>query len=57
LSLFSAADQALLTAHDTTLQAILADGPDAFDSGDVGTLLGAAIDVVNALRHVPCQKF
>ena len=57
LSLFTPADQALLTAHDATLQRLLADGPGAFDAADVATLLGVAIDVVNALRHVPCQKF
>ena len=42
---------------DTTLQALVADGPAPFDAGDVGTLLGSAINVVNALRRVPCQKF
>lgn len=57
LALFTPADQTLLTGIDTTLQGIVADGPGAFDATDVGTFLGAAIDVVNALRRVPCQKF
>lgn len=57
LALFTPADQALLSGIDTTLQGILAAGPGAFDSGDVGTLLVSAINVVDALRRVPCQKF
>ena len=57
LALFSPADQALLAGINTTLQGIVADGEAAFDSGDVGTLLTSAINVVSALRRVPCQKF
>jgi hypothetical protein len=57
LGLLTPTDQTLLTNLDPTLQAILADGPGAFDSTDVGTLLGGAINVVNAFRRVPCQKF
>jgi hypothetical protein len=57
LALFSPADQRLLQGIHATLQGLLADGPGAFDAQDVGTLLQAAIDTVNALRRVPCQKF
>jgi len=57
LALFSEADQALVQSIDATLQALVADGPAAFDGQDVGTLLGAAIQTVDALRRVPCQKF
>lgn len=57
LGLFSAEDQALLQGIHTTLQGLVADGPDAFDPPDVGTVLGSAANVVNALRRVPCQKF
>jgi hypothetical protein len=57
LGFFSPGDQTLLQGIDATLQGLIADGPGAFDSADVGTLLTAAIDVVNALRRVPCQKF
>ncbi len=56
LALFTTADQALLTGIDATLQQLVADGPAAFDARDVGTLLTSAIDLVNALRRVPCQK-
>jgi hypothetical protein len=57
LALFSPADQTLIANANATLQAMVAAGPGAFDSGDVGVLLVTAIDVVNALRRVPCQKF
>jgi hypothetical protein len=57
LDLFSAADQALVQSIDATLQQLVADGPAAFDGQDVGTLLSSAIQTVDALRRVPCQKF
>lgn len=57
LALFSPADQALLQGIDTTLQGLVAAGAGAFDAADVAVLLGSAVDVVNALRRVPCQKF
>src|SRR5262245_53575146 len=57
LDLFSPADQTLLQGINTTLQQLVADGPAAFDGQDVGTLLQAAINTVDALRRVPCQKF
>jgi hypothetical protein len=57
LGLFSAADQATLSALNATFQTLVAEGPAAFDSTDVGTLLQGAIDTVNALRRVPCQRF
>jgi hypothetical protein len=57
VGLFQPADQALAMDVDATLQQLVADGPAAFDAADVGTLLQAAIDTVNALRRVPCQKF
>jgi Peptidase family M28 len=57
LGLFSADDQALLMNINTTLQGLVADGEAAFEANDVGTLLTASIDIVNALRRVPCQRF
>jgi hypothetical protein len=57
LGLFSEADQTLLTSLDGTLGTMVADGPEAFDGSDVSTLLAGAINVVSALRRVPCQKF
>ena len=57
ITLLQPADQALATSIDATLQTLVAEGPAAFDAADVGTLLGAAIETVNALRRVPCQKF
>ena len=57
VALLQPADQATAMALDATLQGMVAAGPAAFDSVDVGTLLQGAIDLVNALRRVPCQKF
>jgi hypothetical protein len=57
LALFPPADQTLLAGVNTTLQAMVAAGPGAFGPTQVGTLLGSAINVVSALRRVPCQKF
>jgi aminopeptidase YwaD len=57
LGLFTPADQAFMATTNATLQGIVAAGAGAFDAGDVGTLLGSAINVVSAFRRVPCQKF
>lgn len=57
LGLLAPADQTLVTDITTTLQGLVADGPGAFDSNDVTTLLLDAIQLVDALRRVPCQKF
>jgi hypothetical protein len=57
VALLQPADQATAMALDATLQGMVAAGPAAFDFVDVGTLLQGAIDLVNALRRVPCQKF
>jgi hypothetical protein len=57
VALFTPADQALLSGINTTLQGLVADGPGAFDASAVATLLTSAVDTVNALRRVPCQKF
>jgi Zn-dependent M28 family amino/carboxypeptidase len=57
LGLFPPADQTLIAGIRTTLQTLVADGPGAFEPADVGTLLTSAVDVVSALRRVPCRKF
>jgi hypothetical protein len=57
LAFFSPADQTLVQGIHTTLQGLVADGPGLFEPADVNTLLQSAIEVVNALRRVPCQKF
>ena len=57
LALFSPADQTLMAGVDTTLQSMVAAGPGAFGPAQVGSLLANAINVVNAFRRVPCQKF
>jgi hypothetical protein len=57
LALFSPADQTLLSGINTTLKGLVAEGPDAFEAQVVGTTLQSSVDVVNAVRRVPCQKF
>ena len=57
LALFSPADQTLMADIDTTLQNMVAAGPGNFGPAQVGSLLANAINVVNAFRRVPCQKF
>ena len=57
LSLFSAADQATVLQVQADLNAIVADGPGNFDSGDVTTLLLSALDVLDVLTRIPCDGF
>jgi hypothetical protein len=57
LALFSPADQALLTGILTSLTPIVQAGPGAFDQADVGVVLGAALNGIDALTRLPCQKF
>lgn len=55
--LLSPTDQATLVAADAQLQAMVAAGPGAFGSSAVGTLLGTAVQLIDLLTHVSCQKF
>jgi len=57
IGLLTPDDQTMLGGANAALQALVADGPAAFDDTDVQTLLGSAVNLVNALRRVPCQKF
>lgn len=57
LALFSPADQALLKSILANLTPIVQAGPGAFDQGDVGVVLSAALQGVDALTRIPCQKF
>jgi hypothetical protein len=56
LGLFAPPQQALLQSLDATLAQIVADGPAAFDSGDVTTLLGSAIQTIGAIKTLPCSS-
>ncbi len=56
-ALFSPADQTLLQTIAAQLQAIVDSGSGAFDSADVATLLGAAVNTLGALARVGCHKF
>jgi hypothetical protein len=46
-----------IAAADAQLQALVAAGPGAFGSAAVGTLLSDALQLVDLLTHVSCQKF
>ncbi|MCK6554528.1 M28 family peptidase [Candidatus Binatia bacterium] len=57
LSMFSAADQLLLTGAQVEIAAIVAAGPGNFDSADVLTLLLDTLDLVDALTRTECDGF
>jgi hypothetical protein len=46
-----------LLAHRAAVDAVVAAGPSAFDSADINVLLLAALDMVDALTHGPCEGF
>ena len=56
LPLFAPPEQAALQTINTNIAQIVADGPGAFDSGDVGTLLGSALQTIAAVKTLPCGK-
>jgi hypothetical protein len=57
LPLFPPADQAVLRGILTALSPIVQAGPAAFDQSDVGTVANAALQGIEALTRLPCQKF
>ena len=57
LALFSPADQASITAIQTEIAGLVADGEANFDSTDVTTLLLDVLDVVDILTNVDCDGF
>jgi Peptidase family M28 len=57
LPLFSPADQVLLQQLQSDVSAVVVAGPDAFGPAQVGTLLSAAAQGINALTRLPCQRF
>ena len=44
-------------AHRDAVNGVVADGEGAFDSGDITTVLLAALDMVEALTYGPCEGF
>src|SRR5262249_50989942 len=56
LPLFAPPEQALLQTINTVLGQIVADGPASFDSNDVSTLLGSALQGIGAIQTLPCSK-
>ena len=54
---FSAQDQQTITNIKNRVDTIRDDGPDAFDSNDVGTLIGDALTAVNLLTRGTCEGF
>jgi YVTN family beta-propeller protein len=55
-ALFPPHDQTRLLAVRDTIDQIVADGPAAFDVGDVATLLAAALDGIDAIVDLGCRK-
>src|SRR5262249_14974386 len=56
LPLFAPPEQALLQTIDTNVGQIVADGPASFDSSDVSTLLGSALQTIGAIKTLPCSR-
>ena len=56
LPLFSPADQQVFTGVRTAIDQIVADGPAAFDQGDVAVLVNAALDGIAAIQRLGCRK-
>jgi hypothetical protein len=57
LSLFTAQDQQTVLNIKARADAIRDDGPENFDSNDVNTLVGDALNAVNLLTRGPCDGF
>lgn len=57
LALLQPADQTAAVAAKAQVDQMVADGPAAFDSADIGALLGVASNMITALTRVPCQPF
>ena len=57
LALFSPTDQVIVQQLQSDVAAVVAAGPDAFGSAQVGALLNAALQGINALTRLPCQRF
>ncbi|HJW68016.1 MAG TPA: M28 family peptidase [Candidatus Binatia bacterium] len=57
LPLFSPADQVIVQQLQSDVAAVVAAGPDAFGPAQVGALLTAAAQGINALTRLPCQRF
>lgn len=55
--LFTSSQQNQLLAIQADLNAIVADGPGAFDSADVNTLLGSSLTLVSTLASGTCDGF
>lgn len=55
LGLFASPQQTLFTNLNASLAQIIADGPAAFDSSDVSTLLNAAIQTIGAVKTLECS--
>jgi hypothetical protein len=57
LGLFDPAQQTLITTTKAQIDQIVSDGPAQFDSGDVTTVLNAAITLINTLTGMGCRVF
>lgn len=55
IGVFPPADQAMITAAQQQLTAVVAAGPAGFDSAAAGATLLAALNSINALTRLPCQ--
>jgi hypothetical protein len=57
LPIFPAMDQLVILQTYEDLQSVVQAGPDAFDSNAVITTLNAALQGIDAVTRLPCQKF
>jgi len=57
LGRFSAADQATALSYQAQVDQIVADGPAQFDASDVGTILAAALNLIDLLTRNGCHPF
>jgi hypothetical protein len=57
LDRFGPADQATITSYKTQVDQIVADGPAQFDGSDVGTILAAALNLIDLLTRNGCHPF
>jgi len=57
LSLFSPADQVIVQQLQRDVAAVVAAGPAAFGPTQVSILLNAALQGINALTRLPCQRY
>jgi hypothetical protein len=57
LILFPPADRVMLQQIQSDLAGVVLAGPESFGPTEIGIVLNAALQGINALTRLPCQKF